>query len=169
MRGQWQDIARAEPTDCEQTTRVDFSGDVGSTGEHGRRMRVGAATTRRRRVERAARPRACRQPAGHRRRCGATGAGASSSFASSGSDSATITGYAKNGVLPVYDHLNEIAGRTPLQSTTLLDLSGGNDNTQYFASGSLAQEGGIEQGTAAPNPNRRPGHIPLSSYERWFV
>jgi TonB-dependent starch-binding outer membrane protein SusC len=70
-------------------------------------------------------------------------------FASSPSDSATIRGYATNGVLPVYDHLNEVAGQTPLQSTTLLDLSGGNDNTQYYASGSLAQEGGIEQGTAA--------------------
>lgn len=70
-------------------------------------------------------------------------------FASSGSDSATIIGYGHNGVLPVYDHLNEVAGRTPLQSTTLLDLSGGNDNTQYYASGSLAQEGGIELGTAA--------------------
>ncbi|HZS60500.1 MAG TPA: SusC/RagA family TonB-linked outer membrane protein [Gemmatimonadaceae bacterium] len=78
-----------------------------------------------------------------------------STFASSGSDSATINGYAHNGVLPVYDHLNEVAGRTPLQSTTLLDLSGGNDKTQYFASGSLAQEGGIEQGTAADRQSLR--------------
>src|SRR5580704_10004055 len=78
-----------------------------------------------------------------------------SSFASSSSDSATIRGYATNGVLPVYNHLNEVAGQTPLQSTTLLDLSGGNDNTQYFASGSLAQEGGIEQGTAADRQSLR--------------
>ena len=76
-------------------------------------------------------------------------------FASSASDSATIKGYEVNGSLPVYDHLNDIAGRTPLQSTTLLDLSGGNDNTQYFASGALSQQGGIEQSTAADRQSLR--------------
>jgi TonB-dependent starch-binding outer membrane protein SusC len=60
-----------------------------------------------------------------------------------------------NGQLPVYDHLNEVAGRTPVLSTTLLDLSGGNDNTQYYASGSLANEGGIEQSTGADRQSLR--------------
>jgi TonB-dependent starch-binding outer membrane protein SusC len=57
--------------------------------------------------------------------------------------------------LPVYDHLDEIAGRTPLQSETLLDLSGGNDNTQYYASGGLSQQGGIEENTGANRQSLR--------------
>jgi TonB-dependent starch-binding outer membrane protein SusC len=60
-----------------------------------------------------------------------------------------INGYLVNGKLPVYDHLNDVAGRTPVLSTTNLDLSGGNDNTQYYVSGSLANQGGIEQSTGA--------------------
>jgi TonB-dependent starch-binding outer membrane protein SusC len=67
----------------------------------------------------------------------------------------TIAPYLQNGQLPVYDHLNEVAGRTPLLSTTLLDLSGGNDNTQYYASGSLSDEGGIEQSTGADRQSLR--------------
>jgi TonB-linked SusC/RagA family outer membrane protein len=80
-----------------------------------------------------------------------------SQFASTPADTVAIKGYDPSGSLnmPVYDHLNDIAGRTPLQSTTLLDLSGGNDNTQYYASGSLAQEGGIEQNTAADRQSLR--------------
>jgi TonB-linked SusC/RagA family outer membrane protein len=57
-------------------------------------------------------------------------------------DSAVAT-YLVNGKLPFYDHLDEIAGRTPINSQTLLDVTGGNENTRYFLSGGATQDGGI--------------------------
>jgi TonB-linked SusC/RagA family outer membrane protein len=57
-------------------------------------------------------------------------------------DSAVAT-YLVNGKLPNYDHLEEIAGRTPINSQTLLDVNGGTDNTRYFLSGAATQDGGI--------------------------
>jgi TonB-linked SusC/RagA family outer membrane protein len=78
-------------------------------------------------------------------------------FASTGSDTLAIKAYDPSGSpnMPVYNHLNDIAGQTPLQSITNLDLSGGNDNTQYYASGSLSQQNGIEQSTSADRQSLR--------------
>jgi TonB-dependent starch-binding outer membrane protein SusC len=58
--------------------------------------------------------------------------------------SALVAPYVRpNGTLPFYNHLDEIAGKTPINSQTLLDVQGGNDNTRYFLSGGLTQDGGI--------------------------
>jgi TonB-dependent starch-binding outer membrane protein SusC len=72
-----------------------------------------------------------------------------------GLTAATIQPFEVNGALPVYNHLDEVAGQTPLQSTTNLDLSGGSDNTQYYMSASNADQGGIEQGTGADRQSLR--------------
>lgn len=46
-----------------------------------------------------------------------------------------------------YDHEKELAGNTPLSAETLLDLSGGSDNTKYFLSGAWKGDGGIIKNT----------------------
>jgi TonB-dependent SusC/RagA subfamily outer membrane receptor len=43
----------------------------------------------------------------------------------------------------VHDQERELAGRTPLSSESIVDLSGGDSNTRYFASGLWKQDGGI--------------------------
>jgi len=48
-----------------------------------------------------------------------------------------------NGACPFYDLENELAGRKPLSYETGLSLSGGTENTQYFASATSKDDGGI--------------------------
>jgi TonB-linked SusC/RagA family outer membrane protein len=47
----------------------------------------------------------------------------------------------------VYDQERELAGRTPLSSESVVDVSGGDADTRYFASGLWKQEGGIIDNT----------------------
>jgi outer membrane receptor protein involved in Fe transport len=48
---------------------------------------------------------------------------------------------------PFFDHEEELAGRKPLSHETLITVSGGDDNTRYFASGNLKHDGGIIDNT----------------------
>ncbi|MEO8448476.1 MAG: SusC/RagA family TonB-linked outer membrane protein [Gemmatimonadota bacterium] len=64
-------------------------------------------------------------------------------------DKDVIRSFEVNGVLPTYDHLKEIAGSKPLSYETLADVSGGNDNTKFFLSGSVKQDNGIIVRTGA--------------------
>jgi TonB-linked SusC/RagA family outer membrane protein len=68
---------------------------------------------------------------------------------------ATVAPYIINGTLPVYDHLTEVAGQTPLNNQTLLDLSGGTENTRYFLSGEVRRDGGIMRNTDAARQSIR--------------
>ncbi|HJQ12579.1 MAG TPA: SusC/RagA family TonB-linked outer membrane protein [Gemmatimonadaceae bacterium] len=43
----------------------------------------------------------------------------------------------------VYDHEKELAGRTPLSSESIVDISGGDADTRYYASGLWQNDGGI--------------------------
>ena len=70
-------------------------------------------------------------------------------------DSAVIRSLEINGRLPVYDHLQEAAGNKPLNYETALDVSGGNDNTQYFVSGGWSHTGGIINNTDAGRQSLR--------------
>ena len=47
----------------------------------------------------------------------------------------------------VYDQEKELAGKTPVSSETVLDVSGGDADTRYFASGLWKQDGGIIDNT----------------------
>jgi TonB-linked SusC/RagA family outer membrane protein len=47
----------------------------------------------------------------------------------------------------VYDHEEELAGRNPLSTETLLDFSGGGDRTRYYLSGAWKDDGGIIDNT----------------------
>ena len=47
----------------------------------------------------------------------------------------------------VYDHERELAGKTPISSESVVDFSGGDSNTRYFASGLWKQDGGIIENT----------------------
>ena len=47
----------------------------------------------------------------------------------------------------VYDHERELAGRTPMSSESVVDLSGGDEDTRYFASGLWKHDGGIIENT----------------------
>jgi TonB-linked SusC/RagA family outer membrane protein len=47
----------------------------------------------------------------------------------------------------VYDQERELAGQTPVSSETVLDVSGGDADTRYFASGLWKQDGGIIDNT----------------------
>jgi TonB-linked SusC/RagA family outer membrane protein len=46
-----------------------------------------------------------------------------------------------------YDHEKELAGNTPLSAETLIDLSGGSDNTKYYVSGAWKDDGGVIKNT----------------------
>ncbi|HEU4649187.1 MAG TPA: SusC/RagA family TonB-linked outer membrane protein [Gemmatimonadales bacterium] len=48
---------------------------------------------------------------------------------------------------PFFDHEQELAGRKPLSYETVASLSGGDDNTRYFASGTVKRDGGIIENT----------------------
>jgi TonB-linked SusC/RagA family outer membrane protein len=48
---------------------------------------------------------------------------------------------------PYFDHEDELAGRKPLSYETLVNVSGGDDNTRYFASGTVKHDGGIIDNT----------------------
>lgn len=58
--------------------------------------------------------------------------------------SATPT-YFEPGVL--YDHEEELAGRNPLSTETLLDFTGGGERTRYYLSGGWKDDGGIIENT----------------------
>ena len=47
----------------------------------------------------------------------------------------------------VYDQEKELAGKTPVSSETVVDVSGGDADTRYFASGLWKQDGGIIDNT----------------------
>jgi TonB-linked SusC/RagA family outer membrane protein len=47
----------------------------------------------------------------------------------------------------VFDHERELAGRTPMSSESVVDLSGGDADTRYFASGLWKHDGGIIENT----------------------
>ncbi|MEX2111436.1 MAG: SusC/RagA family TonB-linked outer membrane protein [Gemmatimonadaceae bacterium] len=47
----------------------------------------------------------------------------------------------------VFDHERELAGRTPISSESVVDVSGGDADTHYYASGLWKQDGGIIENT----------------------
>lgn len=47
----------------------------------------------------------------------------------------------------VYDQEKELAGRTPLSTETIIDVSGGGEDTRYFVSGLWKDEGGVIDNT----------------------
>jgi TonB-linked SusC/RagA family outer membrane protein len=47
----------------------------------------------------------------------------------------------------VFDHERELAGRTPISSESVVDVSGGDADTRYYASGLWKQDGGIIDNT----------------------
>ncbi|HEU4746940.1 MAG TPA: SusC/RagA family TonB-linked outer membrane protein [Gemmatimonadaceae bacterium] len=47
----------------------------------------------------------------------------------------------------VFDHEEELAGRTPVSSESVVDFSGGDNDTRYFASGLWKEDGGIIKNT----------------------
>ena len=58
---------------------------------------------------------------------------------------ASAANYFKPGV--VYDHEDELAGHTPMSSESVVDVSGGDSDTRYFASGLWKHDGGIIDNT----------------------
>jgi TonB-dependent SusC/RagA subfamily outer membrane receptor len=60
---------------------------------------------------------------------------------------ASANDYASNGQLPCYDHNDQVFGNNPLSYETVADVSGGNESTRYFISGTWKKDGGIEQNT----------------------
>lgn len=61
----------------------------------------------------------------------------------------TVKPYIVNGQLPTYDHMQELAGNQPLSYQTALTVTGGDENTRYFLSGSTQQDNGIIANTGA--------------------
>jgi len=51
--------------------------------------------------------------------------------------------YCAGGTCPFYDHEQELAGRKALAVETSANVTGGTDNTRYYASGTLTNEPGI--------------------------
>jgi len=47
----------------------------------------------------------------------------------------------------VFDHERELAGRTPVSSESIVDVSGGDEDTRYYASGLWKHDGGIIENT----------------------
>ena len=60
---------------------------------------------------------------------------------------ASANEYAANGALPCYDHYDQVFGNNPLSYETVADVSGGNESTRYFVSGTWKRDGGIENNT----------------------
>jgi TonB-linked SusC/RagA family outer membrane protein len=59
----------------------------------------------------------------------------------------TANDFAVNGALPCYDHYDQVYGNNPLSYETVADVSGGNESTRYFISGTWKKDGGIEGNT----------------------
>src|SRR5690349_20105275 len=57
----------------------------------------------------------------------------------------SATNFFQQGV--VYDHEKELAGLTPLSSESIVDVSGGDSDTRYYASGLWQNDGGIIDNT----------------------
>lgn len=60
-----------------------------------------------------------------------------------------VTPYIVNGALPTYDHMQELAGGKPMSYQTSLEVTGGDERTRYFLSGSTSQDNGIIANTGA--------------------
>ena len=58
---------------------------------------------------------------------------------------ASAANFFKQGV--VYNHEDELAGHTPMSSESVVDVSGGDSDTRYFASGLWKHDGGIIDNT----------------------
>jgi TonB-linked SusC/RagA family outer membrane protein len=95
-------------------------------------------------------------------------------YASSGDSAADAAGralimsYLVNGKLPVYDHLQEVAGQKPVNYETQLDVSGGSGETRYFLSGNVKGDGGIIANTGAQRQTLR-ANIDQSFSERFSM
>src|SRR5207247_8753779 len=83
-------------------------------------------------------------------------------------DSALVRSYEVNGVLPTYDHLQEVAGEKPMNYETQLDVSGGSGDTRYFLSGNVKGDGGIIGNTGAQLQTLR-ANIDQSFSDRFSV
>jgi TonB-linked SusC/RagA family outer membrane protein len=55
--------------------------------------------------------------------------------------------YATNGVLPCYNHYDQVFGENRISYETVADVSGGSENTRYFASATLKEDEGIARNT----------------------
>ena len=64
------------------------------------------------------------------------------------------TYYASNGELPCYDHYDQVYGNNPLSYETVADVSGGNETTRYFISGTWKRD----ERHRAGHRLRPPGH-----------
>jgi TonB-linked SusC/RagA family outer membrane protein len=84
-----------------------------------------------------------------------TEAQALAQYAADSADTALIKSYEINGQLPVYDHLQEVAGSKPLSYATDLNVSGGTENTRYYLSGGFKHDGGIVDNTFNNRQNLR--------------
>ena len=60
---------------------------------------------------------------------------------------ASANDYASNGQLPCFNHYDQVFGNNPLSYETVADVSGGNESTRYFVSGTWKRDGGIENNT----------------------
>jgi TonB-linked SusC/RagA family outer membrane protein len=69
--------------------------------------------------------------------------------------SATVQPYVVGNELPYYNHLQEVAGQTPIDYETTLDVTGGNDNTRYYGSADITADGGIMQNSDATRQSAR--------------
>jgi TonB-dependent SusC/RagA subfamily outer membrane receptor len=65
---------------------------------------------------------------------------------SSGPPTSASTGCSSSSC-PFFDHEEELAGNKPLSFETSANVSGGDDNTRYYASGIIKRDGGIIQNT----------------------
>jgi TonB-dependent starch-binding outer membrane protein SusC len=57
--------------------------------------------------------------------------------------------------LPYYNHLDEVAGQTPIDYETTLDVTGGNESTRYYGSADITADGGIMQNSDATRQSAR--------------
>ncbi len=80
-------------------------------------------------------------------------------FTVAGADSlygaGTVAPYVVGNSLPFYNHLDEVAGETPINYQTTLDVTGGNENTRYYGSVDVNSDGGIMKNTDATRQSAR--------------
>jgi TonB-linked SusC/RagA family outer membrane protein len=68
---------------------------------------------------------------------------------------AAVAPYVVGNSLPFYDHLQEVAGETPLNYATTLDLNGGSNTTRYYGSVDVTADGGIMKNSDATRQSLR--------------
>jgi len=66
-----------------------------------------------------------------------------------------VAPYVVGNSLPFYNHLDEIAGQTPLDYETTFAVNGGNENTRYYASADITASGGIMKNSDATRQSAR--------------